>query len=99
MEQRCFKRVPGDNRGVSQFYVNLSNRAFIACVVATLDYEDPVQNSDGITLQSRHTKPGSNPFTCGIVHEHDLSSGAIMWGTPMRSFQHALLWATSQNRR
>ena len=66
-EQRCFKRVGGDNRGLSQFLFTSSSRGQLKFLVSLLDYKDQVVESDGVNISSRDLKTADNIFQAGVL--------------------------------
>ena len=85
-EQRCFKRIPGNNDGFGQFMFMGSQRACIAMALLTMDHSEPVSTTDGVTIETHDTKVGTNIFMGGIQNSFD-----PLQGTPEYPECHCLI--------
>ena len=80
-EQRCFKKVGGDNRGVSKFLFISSIRGQLKFLISLLDYKDQVFDSDGVNINSRDLVTADNIFQAGVLRADNEGNELARKGT------------------
>ena len=82
-DERCFKRVGKDNRGLHQFLFMLSIRGQLNFLASLLNYKDEAVESDGLTLHSRDLVTGNNIFASGAIRKATPHNQLVQQGTKL----------------